>query len=83
MRILGSIVQAKPLLVASRESHLGLRRAVRTQPVGHQHSGRKAMLLEQPAHQFQGRALVAPTFHEQVENLAFVVDCAPEPEQPA
>jgi hypothetical protein len=32
---------------------------------------------------FNGCSLVAPSLHEQVENLAFVVDRAPEPEPPA
>ena len=61
----------------------GLCRAVRAQLVGHQHIGREALFLEQLAHQFHGCSLVAPSLHEQVENLAFVVNRAPQPELPA
>jgi hypothetical protein len=39
--------------------------------------------LEQFAHEFHGGSLVAPSLHQQVEDLAFVVDCAPQPELPA
>jgi hypothetical protein len=35
------------------------------------------LFLEQLAHQFHRCSLVAPTLHEQIENLAFVVDRAP------
>ena len=38
------------------------------------------MFLEQLAHQFHGRSLDASSLHQQVENFAFVVNCAPQPE---
>src|ERR1700760_3710672 len=41
------------------------------------------MLFEQLAHQFHGCSLVASALHQQIENLAFVVDRSPEPEPPA
>src|SRR5208283_2633018 len=34
-------------------------------------------------HQFHGCSLVAPSLHPEIENLAFIVDRAPEPEPPA
>src|SRR5580693_10012067 len=80
MRILGPIVLAQPLLMARRQSDLRPCRAVRAQLVGHQHIGREALFLEQLAHQFHRCGFIAPSLHEQVENLAFVVDGAPEPE---
>jgi hypothetical protein len=83
MRILSSIVLAQALLVASRQSQLRHGRAVRAQLVRHQHIGREALFLEQLAHQLHGRSLVAPSLHQQIENLAFIVDRAPEPELPA
>src|SRR5271166_5049046 len=83
MRILSPIVLPQALLMASRHSHLGLNRAVRAQFVGHQHIRREALFLEQLAHQFQGCSLVAPSLHQEIENLAFIVDRAPEPEPPA
>src|SRR5271166_2824518 len=67
MRILSSIVLAQALLVASRQSQLRPGRAVRAQL----------------AHQLHGRSLIAPSLHQQIENLAFIVDRAPEPELPA
>src|SRR5271166_3401707 len=83
MRILGPIVPSQPLLVPSRQSHCGLCRAVRAKLIGHQNIRRKALFLKQLAHQFQGCSLVAPWLHQQIENLAFVVNPAPEPELPA
>src|ERR1700688_4394332 len=83
MRILGPIVLAQALLVASQQSDCGLCRAVRAKLIGHQHIGREALFLEQLAHQFHRCSFVAPSLHEQVENLAFVVNRAPEPELPA
>jgi hypothetical protein len=35
--------------------------------------GGEAPFLEQLAHQFHGCGLVAPSLHQQIENLAFVV----------
>src|ERR1700722_701544 len=83
MRILGPIVLAQPLLMARRQSDLGPCRAVRPQLVSHQNIGCEAFFLEQLAHQFHRCSLGAPSLHEQVENLAFVVNRAPEPELPA
>ena len=83
VRILSPIVLAQALFVVSRQSHLRLCRAVGTQLVGHQHIGREALLLEQLAHQFHSRSLVAPSLYKEVENLAFVVNGAPQPKLPA
>jgi len=69
--------------MASRQSQFGLRCGIRTQLVSHQHVGREAMLFEQLAHQSHGRSLVASPLHQQIENLAFIVDRSPEPEPPA
>jgi hypothetical protein len=69
--------------MASRQSQFGLRRSIRTRPVRHQHVGREAVLFEQLAHQFHRCGLVASPLHQQIENLAFVVDRSPEPESPA
>src|ERR1700722_7809164 len=79
MRILSPIVLAHPLLMARRQSDLGLCRAVRAKLVGHQHTGCEALFLEQLAHQFHRCSFIAPPLHEQVENLAFVVNRTPEP----
>jgi hypothetical protein len=68
--------------VASRQTDFGLRCAARTHFVGHQYVGREAVPLEELAHRFVGRGLVAPSLHEQVENPTFVVNRAPQPELP-
>src|SRR5271166_6196693 len=78
MRILSPIVLAQALLVASRQSHLRLCRAVGAQLIGHHNIGCETMFLEELAHQFHGCSLVSPWLHQQIENLAFVVDRAPE-----
>ena len=83
MRILGPIVLAQPLFMARRQSDLGLCRATRAELVSHQHVRREALFLEQPPQQFHRRSLVAPSLHKKVENLAFVVNRAPQPELPA
>src|SRR5580700_5475962 len=80
MRILSPIVLAQALLMARRQSDLGLCRAVRAQLVRHQHIGCETLFLEQLAHQLHGRSLIAPSLHQQIENLAFIVDRAPQPE---
>src|SRR5277367_2123342 len=83
MRIISPIVLAQPLLMARRQSDLRPCRAVRAKLVGHQNIGCEALFLEQLAHQFHGCSLVAPSLHQQVENLTFVVSGAPQPELPA
>ncbi len=83
MRILRPIVLPQALFMASRQSHLRLGRAVRAQFVSHQHIGGEALFLEQLAHQVHGCSLVAPSLHQEIENLAFIVDRPPEPEPPA
>ena len=83
MRILGPIVLAQAPLVASRQANFDLCGAVRAKLVGHQHIGCETLFLEQLTHQFHGCSLVAPSLHKKIENLAFVVNRAPQPEMPA
>ena len=52
--------------------------AVRTQLIGGHPLGREALFPQQLAHQLDGRATVSPALKRTVENLAFVVDRAPE-----
>ena len=75
-----STLLRNPLLVAARQSHFGPCGPVRAKLVGHQHFGCKALFLEQLTHQLHGCSLVAPSLHEQVENLALIVNRAPQPE---
>jgi hypothetical protein len=62
--------------MARRQLDSGLCCAVRAQLIGHHHIGREALSLEQRAHQFHRCRFVAPSLHEQIENLAFVVNRA-------
>jgi hypothetical protein len=68
--------------VASRQTQIRHGRAVRAQLVRHQHIRREAPFLEL-AHQLLGRGLIEPSLHQEIENVAFIVDRAPEPELPA
>jgi hypothetical protein len=80
MRILGTIVPTSPLFMASRQLQFGLCRTVGTQPVGHKHVGREALLLHEPPHQLHGSRLAALSLNQEIENLAFVIDRALKPE---
>src|SRR5215813_3447119 len=78
MRIFHAIVAPEPLFVRAAESQLSERRSIGAQLVGDQQLGCEALLLEQLAHQPQRRPAVAPTLNQHVENLALVIDRAPE-----
>ena len=57
--------------------------AVRLQVVGDQPIGNEVIFLQQLAHQFQRRVLVSPGPNQDIEDLAFGVDRAPEIDYPA
>jgi hypothetical protein len=50
------------------------------QPIRHEHRRRIALLLEELAHQPQSSRLVPLRLHQQVQDLALVVDGAPQPQ---
>src|SRR5260370_12025556 len=52
--------------------------AVRTQLVGGHPLWREAVFSQQLAQELDGRAAVSPALKQHVEDLAFMVDCAPE-----
>ena len=60
------------------EAEVAQRGVVRAQLVGGHPLGREALFAQQLAHQLDGRATVSPALKQHVENLAFVVDRAPE-----
>src|ERR1700746_2262085 len=78
MRILRPIVFPKPLLMPTGQLQRPERRGVGAQLVGDQQLGGEALLLEQLAHQPQRRPAVAATLDQHVEDLALVIDGAPE-----
>src|SRR5664279_5801841 len=78
MRSLRSIVLPLAPLVAGFESQITSRGAVGSQIVRHQPIWDHRVFLEKLAHQFQRGRLVALGLKQNVENLAFGVDCAPK-----
>ena len=77
MRILRSIVGTQSLLVQSREANFAKRRSVRSQFVGDNYRWNEALTSKQFPQEPQRRGLVALGLDQDLENLAFAVDCAP------
>src|SRR5205807_4554899 len=78
MRILRPILLSKPLLMPADLSETPERGGVGAQLVGDQQFRHEASLLEQLAHQPQRRPTIASTLNQHVENLALVIDGAPQ-----
>src|SRR5271165_6521751 len=78
MRVLRPIVAPKPLFVRTGQSQAPERGSIGAQLVGHQQFRRKPLLSEKLAHQPQRRPAVAATLDQHVEDLALVIDGAPE-----
>ncbi len=78
MRILCPIVLSQPLLVPRPQADIAESSRVGSQLVGHDDGRCKLVLLEERAHQLPGSTCVSPSLHQDVENLAFVVDGTPE-----
>ena len=78
MRILRPIIFPKPLLMPTGQSKTPERGGVGAQLVGDQQFRHEALLLEQLAHQPQRRPTVASALDQHVEDLALVIDGAPE-----
>src|SRR5215213_1976728 len=64
--------------MAGRQAELASGRAVGAQLVGHELVRSVAQLLQQLAHEFQGRRRVAPRLDQQVQHLAFAVHRSPQ-----
>jgi hypothetical protein len=58
------------------------RSAVCSQVVSDQSLGNESVLLQELTHQFHRGVLVSPGLDQHIENLAFVVNRAPQPELP-
>src|SRR5262245_60741339 len=78
MRVLRPVVFPKPLLMPTGQLQTSERAGVGAQLVCDQQFWRETLLFEQLAHQPQGRPTVAPALDQHVENLALVIDGAPE-----
>src|SRR3954453_23061140 len=79
MRILRPVVEALVLAVLDARHDLPLGGSRAFQLVGDQHTRRPALLLPQLAQQALGGLLVAPALDKNIENVAFLVDRAPQP----
>src|SRR5437763_3236376 len=64
--------------MTAAQAKMPKRGAVRAQLVGRQQFRREAVLPEQLAHQPECRVLVAAALHQHIENLALVIDGAPQ-----
>src|SRR6202045_1720990 len=78
MGIFGAIVLPQSLLMRAGQLEVPEGRAVGAKLVGREQFRREALFLEQLAHQPDCRPLVAPALNQHVENLALVIDGAPQ-----
>ena len=83
MRILGPVVGTQSLLMASRQVQIAKSSGIGAKLVGHDDGWDEAPLRDQATHEFQRGRFVPPRLHQHVEDLAFVVDGAPEIVPPA
>jgi hypothetical protein len=78
MRVFRAIIHPEPLLVTAAQMEIVEGGAVGTQFAGDGHSRRETLLPEQLAHEPHGGALIAPGLNQHVEDLALVIDSAPQ-----
>src|SRR4051794_4168782 len=78
MRVLRAIIGAQAAFVATSHAEMPQTRGVGPELVGHDHRRCEAVSLQQLAHQLHRRSPVAPPLDQYIEDLAFVVDGAPE-----
>src|SRR3954469_56639 len=83
MRVFGTIVHAPSLLVPAGQAKSPERSGVGGQLIGDRQLRRKALLPEQLAHQPLGCPLVPARLDQDVEDLALLVDGAPQIHAPA
>src|SRR5437660_11374461 len=78
MRILGPIVLPQALLMVAGKPKMPERSAVGAQLVSRHLFRREALLAKQLAHQLDGCALVPSALNQDLEDLALMVDRAPQ-----
>ena len=78
MGVFSAIVLSEAPIMRAGEAQLPERRAIGAQLVGDQQLRCEALFLEQLAHQPECRLRISPTLNEHVEDLALVVDGAPQ-----
>jgi hypothetical protein len=77
MRVLRTVVGTQALFMQSRTVKLAKRGSVRSQFIGDDNRGSKALATQEFTEQAQGRCLVTLGLNENVKNLAFAIDSAP------
>jgi hypothetical protein len=78
MRILGPIVLSQALLVVAGKPKMPKGSAVGAQLVSRHLFRREALLAEQLAHELDGCALVPSALNQDLEDLALMIDRAPQ-----
>src|SRR5260370_24634848 len=78
MRILGPIVLSEALLVVAGKPKMPEGSAVGAQLVSRHLFRREALLAEQLAHELDGCALIPSALNQDLENLALMIDRAPQ-----
>src|ERR687886_287547 len=78
MRVLGTIVQISALPMLDAGQDLALRGSIRSELVGHDHSGHIAQALEQLLEEALRCLGIAPALNQDVEDLAILVHGTPE-----
>src|ERR1700745_879089 len=76
MRVLRAVVGAQALLMESRKANFAKRSSIRSQFIGDDNRGSKALATKEFTEQAQGRCLVTLGLNENVKNLAFAIDSA-------
>ena len=79
MRILRSVVGSQTTIMLGSQAYCSEGRGIGSKFVRHDPAWCEALLLEQLPHQPSRCFGIAPSLDEEVQNLAFVVDGAPEP----
>src|SRR3982074_526497 len=78
MGILGTVVRSQPLLMRAGQAKMPKSGSIRAQLVSRQQFGHEALFPEELAHQPECCPLVAAALNQHVENLALVIDSAPQ-----
>jgi hypothetical protein len=78
MGVLRAIVLPQALLMTARQAQVPDSSSVGAELVGREQFRREALFLEELAHEAEGRMLVAPALNQHIENLALMIDGAPQ-----
>ena len=77
MRVLRTVVGTQSLLMRTQEANFTKRSSIRSQFIGDDNRGSKALAAKELAQKAQCRGLVAPGLNKNFQNLALAIDSAP------